>query len=126
MPHKGNFRPAPSRIDAEFPFQVALAEDLCVDANYGKIVGFCEQNGMRFYTRYVSAVWPCGRQDRIRLHCFATLREATLFKACFGGKYFDPRRDRENGRTSGAWRRSGAWQRLLESGPLKIPPVLRD
>lgn len=39
---------------------------------------------------------------------------------------FDPKRDRENGRARGAWHRKDEYKRILESGPLRVPEILRD
>jgi hypothetical protein len=115
-----------ARIDRDFPHQVALPNDICVEHNYKLIRTFCSEHGLHHYTRRVQAIWPDRKYQEYRLHCFADRASAELFQAHFGGEFFDPKRDRENGRAQGAWRRSNVWTRLLESGPLKVPPLFRD
>lgn len=125
MAPRASHTPSPSRIDREWRYQVALPEDLCCDSNFTLIAAFCRNSGLSFHTRKVQAVWPNRRYQDMRLHCFAEREEAELFQAYFGGEFFDPDKDREGGRR-GWWPRQGAWTRLLESGPLKVPAILRD
>ncbi|TWG90293.1 hypothetical protein L598_000700000490 [Mesorhizobium sp. J18] len=119
-------RPSPGRIDREWPHQVALPDDICTDRNFTLIRAFCEERGLKHHIRKVQAVWPDRRYQDMRLYCFADRASAELFQARFGGEFFDPKRDREGGRVEGAWKRQGVWTRLLESGPLKVPVILRD
>jgi len=51
---------------------------------------------------------------------------ARAFREHYGGEMFDPKRDRENGRAKGAWRRKGEYKRILESGPLSVHELLRN
>jgi len=64
-----------------------------------------------------------GKQEQWRLHCFTDREAAAAFLDRFGGIMFDPKRDRENGRARGVWRRKGAWQRILNLGPLSVPEI---
>lgn len=112
-------------IDRAYPYQVALPDDLCVMNNLTLIMEFCQARGWNYQTRSVAAIWPNGKQENYRLHCFADLASAEAFRDHFGGTLFDPKRDRENGRARGAWRRHEVWQRILESGPLSVPEILR-
>jgi hypothetical protein len=115
-----------ARIDREWPHQVALPDDICTEQNYSLIRAFCEAHRLHHQTRQVQAIWPDRKYQNYRLHCFADSAQADLFQSHFGGEFFDPKRDRENGRAQGAWYRNGVWTRLLESGPLKVPAMLRD
>ncbi|TIV59106.1 hypothetical protein [Mesorhizobium sp.] len=108
------------------PHQVALPDDLCTDRNYTLIRRFLGERGISCRTRAVIAVWEDGKQEQWRLHCFADREAAASFLDHFGGIVFDPKRDRENGRARGVWRRQGAYERILELGPLSVPEALRD
>ena len=118
--------PSPAKIDREWPHQIALPDDLCVENNYTLIRDFCERHGLQHLTRHVQAIWPNGKFQTYRLHCFADRAPAELFQAEFGGEFFDPRRDRDHGRSRGPWRREGEYRRVLTSGPLSVPAVLRN
>jgi hypothetical protein len=111
-------------IERDFPHQVALQNDLCCDRNYSIIADFCRQHGLDHRTRGVTAIFPCGREIAYRVHCFATPAAAEAFRLHFGGEPFDPARDRGKGDARNAWRRTDTWRRILESGPLKLPPIL--
>ncbi|TIS59543.1 MAG: hypothetical protein E5W93_11510 [Mesorhizobium sp.] len=118
--------PTPSVIDREMPHQVALPDDLCTDRNFTLIRRFLEERGLTYRTRAVIAVWNDGKQEQWRLHCFTDCDAAASFLDHFGGNVFDPKRDRENGRARGVWRRQGAYERILEMGPLSVPEALRS
>jgi len=118
--------PAPTIIDREMPHQVALPDDICTERNYTLITRFLREHGLICRTRAVIAVWKDGTQEQWRLHCFAGREAAAAFLDHFGGIMFDPKRDRENGRARGVWRRKGAYERILETGPLSVPEVLRS
>lgn len=115
-----------SAIDRAYPYQVALPDDICCMHNLTLIMEFCGKRGLIHLTRHVTAIWPNGKQEHYRLHCFADLASAEPFKDHFGGVMFDPKRDRENGRARGAWHRKDGYKRILESGPLRVPEILRD
>jgi hypothetical protein len=118
--------PSPAQIDRDWPYQVALPDDLCVAHNFTLISEFCRVHGFAYETRRVTAVWSPNKQELFRLHCFADLAAATTFQAHFGGTLFDPKRDREGGRAQGSWRRDGLYMRIVESGPLSVPAILRN
>ncbi|MGX8007826.1 hypothetical protein ACVDG8_001855 [Mesorhizobium sp. ORM8.1] len=108
------------------PQQVALPDDICTDRNFALIGRFLQERGLTCRTRGVTAIWEDGKQELWRLHCFADNEAAAAFLDHFGGVMFDPKRDRENGNVHGAWRRKGAYQRILELGPLSVPDILRN
>ena len=116
--------PSPARIDREYPHQVALLDDLCVAGNYDLIRTFCGELGVAWYTRHVKVIWPCGKQEDFRAHCFADPDAAAAFRARFGGAVFEPRQDREGGGARGAWLRVEPWQHATASGPLRVPEAL--
>ncbi|TIQ36272.1 MAG: hypothetical protein E5X48_10840 [Mesorhizobium sp.] len=118
--------PTPTIIDRDLPHQIALPDDLCTDRNYTLIRRFLGEHSLTCRTRSVIAVWDDGKQEQWRLHCFAAREAAAAFLDHFGGIMFDPKRDRENGRARGIWRRQGAYERILELGPLSVPEVLRN
>lgn len=127
MPRRSAQRvPSPTRIDREFPHQVALLDDLCVDRNFPRVNDFCKGLGVAWHTRQVIAIWPNGKQENHRLHCFAEVASAEAFRAHFGGVMFDPKRDRQGGLASGAWAQNEPWQRVVRSGPLLVPMALVD
>ena len=117
---------ANSAIDRAYPYQVALPDDICCMHNLAMITEFCRKRGLIHLTRHVTAIWPNGKQEHYRLHCFADLASAESFKDHFGGVMFDPKRNRENGLARGAWHRKDEYKRILESGPLRVPEILRD
>lgn len=119
-------KPFPSRIDREWSHQVALPDDICTDINFTLIRAFCEEHGLKCHNRRVQAIWPDRRYQDMRLYCFADRQSAEMFQSRFGGEFFNPKQDREGGKIDGVWRREGVWTRLLESGPLKVPQILRD
>ncbi|UCI08688.1 hypothetical protein [Mesorhizobium sp. B1-1-8] len=118
--------PAPSTIDSKWPHQIALPDDICTDRNFTLIRRFLEGHGLSCRTRAVIAIWEDGAQQQWRLHCFADAAAAKAFLDHFGGVVFDPKRDRENGRARGVWRRNGVYERILEIGPLSVPEILRN
>lgn len=90
------------------------------------IAKFCQERGLKHQTRYVQAIWPNGKYETYRLHCFSDAASAEAFLDHCEGLMFDPRRDRENGKMRGVWRRKDEYQRLLELGPLSVPEILRS
>lgn len=118
--------PTPTQIDRNFPHQVALLDDLCVDRNFKLLRDFCEGLGVEWHTRQVAVIWPNGKQENHRLHCFVERASAEAFQAHFGGTMFDPRKDRRDGLAKGAWARSEPWERITRSGPLLVPLALVD
>lgn len=125
MSPRGTDWMSPTRIDERFPHQVGLPDDICTDRNYTLISAFLRTHALPHKLRRVQAVWPNDRYQDFRLHCFADRASAEMFQAHFGGEFFDPQRDREGQRAQGIWRRAGPWTRLLESGPLSVPDILR-
>jgi len=126
MPGRHKGIPPVSFIDKDFPFQVAIQDDLCCGPNLTLISRFCEEHGLDHRTRHVIATWDgLHKQMNYRLHCFRDIASAELFQSHFGGEMFDPKKDREGGRTRGAWRRTDTYHRLVELGPLSVPLILR-
>jgi hypothetical protein len=115
---------ARAATERDFPHQVALHSDLCCDRNFTIIADSCRQRCLDNRTRGVSAIFPCGREIAYRVHCFATPAAAEAFRLHFGGEPFDPSRDRGKGEARNSWRRKDTSRRILESGPLKLPPIL--
>ena len=107
MVRRSHSIPAPSTIDRDVPHQVALPDDICTGSNFTLIDRFLREHAMVCRTRAVIAIWDSGSQEQWRLHCFADREAAATFLDHFGGIMFDPKRDRENGRARGAWRRHG-------------------
>ncbi|TIN31734.1 MAG: hypothetical protein E5Y31_01055 [Mesorhizobium sp.] len=118
--------PTPSVIDQKWPHQVALPDDICTDRNLTKIKQFCHDRGINYQLRQVQAVWPNGKYEDYRLHCFADAEAAKAFRDHFFGQAFDPKRDRENGKIRGVWRRTDQYKRILDLGPLSVPEILRN
>jgi hypothetical protein len=118
--------PAPSTIDRDMPHQVALPDDICTGHNFTLVDRFLREHAMVCRTRAVIAAWDDGKQEQWRLHCFVDREAATAFLDHFGGIMFDPKHDREDGRTRGVWRRQGVYERVLEMGPLSVPEALRS
>lgn len=118
--------PAPSIIDREMPHQIALPDDICTGHNFTLITRFLQERALECRTRSVIAIWEDGKQEQWRLHCFAEREAAAVFLDHFVGIMFDPKRDRENGRARGVWRRQGVYERILECGPLSVPEALRS
>jgi len=73
--------------------------------------------------RNVQAVWPDRKYENMRLHCFANRTDADAFMAEFGGRWFNPEKDREGIRAAGVWRQEGAYRQMTESGRLKIHAI---
>ncbi|MEQ1950983.1 hypothetical protein [Mesorhizobium sp. CN2-181] len=118
--------PSAFSIDRDFPHQVALLSDLCVDRNFRLLYDFCEALGVPWHTRHVTAIWPNGKHEKHRLHCFAEEASAAAFNMRFGGILFDPKQDRQRGVSQGPWLRNEPWQRVVRSGPLLVPLALVD
>lgn len=116
----------PSPASRECPYQVALPDDLCCGQSFAVIRDFCQERGFSPRIRHVQAIWPDGKYENWRVYCFADPASASAFIDHFGGVMFDPKRDRENGRARGVWRRSGEYTRILDLGPLSVPEILRN
>ncbi|MDX8527957.1 hypothetical protein RFM68_26065 [Mesorhizobium sp. MSK_1335] len=126
MVRRSRGRPAPTVIDREWPHQVALPDDLCTARNYTLIREFCDKHGLDHWTRKVQAIWPDGRYEEWRLHCFRDPATADAFRNHFVGIVFDPVKDRQGGRTLGAWHRKDEYRRIVDQGPLTVPKALRS
>ncbi|TGQ05244.1 hypothetical protein EN858_30000 [Mesorhizobium sp. M4B.F.Ca.ET.215.01.1.1] len=87
---------------------------------------FCEERRLSSMKRLVQAIWPDGQYEDWRLYCFADEASAQAFLDHFPGVVFDPKRDRENGKAHGVWRRTGKYKRILDLGPLSVPEILRN
>jgi hypothetical protein len=122
---RSRHRPSDARIDAGWPHQVALPNDLCCDPNFKMIMAWFHERGVEKMTRQVRAIWPSGKEEDWRLHCFRDPADAATFRVHFGGERFDPRKDRENARARGAWHRTGEWRQITASGPLRLHPIFR-
>ncbi len=81
---------------------------------------------MTFQIRQVQAVWPNGKYENYRLHCFTDAEAAKAFRDHFCGEAFNPKRDRENGKIRGVWPRLDEYKRILDLGPLSVPEILRN
>lgn len=103
-----------------------MPDDLCTQGNLTKIMMFCQDQGIEYQHRQVQAVWPNGKYEDYRLHCFAGAEAARLFREHFSGQMFNPKRDRENGKIRGVWRRTDEYRRILDLGPLSVPEILRN
>ena len=126
MVKRSRASPTPSVIDRDWPHQVALPDDLCTARNFTIIAKFCQERGLKHQTRLVQAIWPNGKYEPYRLYCFSDTASAEAFRDHFEGLMFDPRRDRENGKVRGAWRRTGEYTPVLDLGPLSVPETLRS
>ncbi|WP_147377695.1 hypothetical protein [Mesorhizobium waimense] len=104
---------------------MALPDDLCTGHSFALIRTFCQTRGLSPLVRQVQAIWPDQKYENWRLYCFADQASAQAFLDHFAGVMFDPRRDRENGKARGVWRRSGEYKRILDLGPLSVPEILR-
>ncbi len=123
---RNSSRPSPSVINRDWPHQVALPDDLCVMRNHALIDRYCAERGFDHIKHQVTAIWPNQHKHEFwRLHCFQKKEQALAFQTHFGGYLFDPKKDREGGKVRGVWLREGEYQRMLESGPLSVPEVLR-
>ncbi|MBA1144785.1 hypothetical protein [Mesorhizobium neociceri] len=118
--------PAPSVVDEKWPHQVALPDDICTDRNLTVIMKFCQDADIKLQIRHVQAIWPSGKYENWRLHCFVDAADAQAFLNHFSGLRFDPKRDREKGKVHGIWRRTGSYERILDLGPLSVPEILRN
>ncbi|TIP25884.1 MAG: hypothetical protein E5X67_22925 [Mesorhizobium sp.] len=103
-----NRTPSPARIDRQWPYQVALPDDLCTGRSFTLIREFCEERSLAPRKRLVQAIWPDHRYENWRLYCFADEASAQAFLERFPGVMFDPKRDRENGKAQGVWRRTAS------------------
>ncbi|MCA0046298.1 hypothetical protein LB577_04930 [Mesorhizobium sp. B283B1A] len=89
------------------------------------IKGFPEDDKPTEDEDRAAAVWLEADGD-YRLHCFSDAESAQAFLDHFEGLRFDPKRDRENGKVRGVWRRAGEYRRVLDLGPLSVPEILRS
>ncbi|TPM19753.1 hypothetical protein [Mesorhizobium sp. B2-3-6] len=126
MPKRNRVTPAPSVIDRDWPYQVALPDDICTDRNLTMITKFCQDIGVKPQIRRVQAIWPNGKYEDYRIHCFSDPAAAKAFLDHFAGDVFDSKRDREGGKIRGVWRRTGEYKRILDLGPLSVPEILRN
>ena len=113
-------------IQREYRYQVALPAFMCCKENYTQIATFCAQHGLEFMTTAVIAKWPNRKELEFRLHCFRTRKAAETFAAYFDGVLFDPVKDREGGKLTGAWVRTDEWKEIERCGPLEVPRFLRE
>ncbi|TPJ55015.1 hypothetical protein [Mesorhizobium sp. B2-6-7] len=90
------------------------------------ITKFCQDIGVKPQIRHVQAIWPSGKYEDYRIHCFANAAAAKAFLDHFGGGVFDPKSDRECKKIRGVWRRTGEYKRILDLGPLSVPEILRN
>jgi hypothetical protein len=126
MVKRNRYTPTPAVVDRAWPFQIALPDDLCTGNCFTLITQFCQERELCPMKRQVQAIWPDGRYEHWRLYCFTDLASALVFRDHFCGTMFDPKRDRENGRVRGVWRRKGEYRRTLDLGPLSVPEILRN
>lgn len=126
MVTRNRVAPSPSVIDRDWPHQVALPDDLCTDRNFTLITKFCQDRGITHQPRQVQAIWANGKYENYRLYCFADEASARTFRDHFDGLIFVPKRDRENGKTGGVWRRKDEYKRTFDLGPLSVPEILRN
>ncbi len=116
-------KPSPTRIDADWPQQIALPNELCCDPNFKMIRQWFADRGVEQMARQVTAVWSETRHETWRLYCFREEADADAFRAHFGGERFNPKKDRLKGLARGAWHRTGEWQQITASGPLQLHPI---
>ncbi len=90
--------------------EVALPDDLCCQPNFETILAWFNEHGVERMIRNVQAIWPDRHEENWRLHCFRDPADAAAFLAHFGGVPFDPKKDRDNGRARGAWRRTDEYR----------------
>lgn len=57
------------------------------------IATFCQEQGLKQQTRHVQAIWPNGKYETFRLHCFGEAASAEAFLDQLEGLMFDPRRE---------------------------------
>jgi hypothetical protein len=115
-----------ARIDRDFPHQVALPDIMCCMENNETLMAFCDELGVDYGTRTVTAVWSPMVQRRYRLYCFPTREAAETFARHFDGIYFNPKRDRKNGSSAGAWHRSDDPTMPERCGQLCVPMFFRE
>ncbi|MER8959873.1 hypothetical protein [Mesorhizobium sp. M0701] len=60
--------PTPARIDPEWPYQIALPDDLCTGQSFALIREFCGARGLAPNGRQVQAIWPDHKYENWRLH----------------------------------------------------------
>ncbi len=114
---------ARAALEREYPFQVALQDDLCIRDNLNLIDAFCRERGLEFKTKRINATFPCGKYVQYRIHCFRLPWAAELFAAHFGAEPFDWQ---ASGGQPDSWARKDVYHRLLESGPLRVPRIMVD
>jgi len=120
-------KPSATVIDREWPHQIALPDELCCDPNFKMIGQWFADSGVGQMTRQVTAVWSQTRQETWRLYCFRKESDANAFQAHFGGVRFDPKRDRHKGLARAvAWHRTGTWEQMTASGPLRLHPIFLE
>lgn len=74
-----------SKIDASWPYQIALPEMVTVGRNHGAVRDFCEDLSLapRGHTFRRDDQW-------INVWCFALREDAEKFQARFSGAFLDP------------------------------------
>jgi len=94
--------------------------------NFDLIADYLSRNGEAPATRNVIAVWSPTVQRAYRLFCFAAREPAEAFARHFDGILFDPKRDRKNGSSTGAWHRTDDPTMPDRCGPLVMPGFFRE
>jgi hypothetical protein len=88
-----------SKIDREWPYQVALPSDQVMGTNYGVTHEFCR--GLSLCPRGHSVMWG---NVTYSVFCFAEAKHADLFRERFNGERFDPK-DRGRGNEWFLWQK---------------------
>lgn len=122
--HKGALSDA--ALDREWPHQVAIQDDLCVDRNFQIIADWLIGRSHAPRTRTVTVEWRNSHKvETYRVHCFSNPADAVDFLSTFGGYRFDTKVNRGGqGRRHGGWLREDVYVRFLASGPLRVPDIL--
>ncbi|MBZ9898323.1 hypothetical protein LB545_28845 [Mesorhizobium sp. BR1-1-6] len=64
------------------------------------ITQFCQDANIKPQIGHGQAIWPSGKYEDYHIHCFADPAAAKAFLDHFGGEMFDPKRDREGGKSA--------------------------
>lgn len=114
-----------SAIDRAYPYQVALPDDICCMHNLTLIMEFCGKRGLIHLTRHVTAMWPNGKQEHYRLHCFADLAVTDGDEEFRTTTFRPPSFVREEEKPEPALRQPTAWPLIRVSGSfVAAPPTL--
>ena len=122
--HRG-IAPLFRETDQVFIHQTALQDDLCIRDNMDIIADWHRERGLPVRTSFVNAQWPDGKSEKYRLHCFIEARDAEAFIAHFGAEPFSASM-RGKGKHKWSWLRQDEYRRVLDSGPLSVPPLFRN